>query len=244
MAWILCWVPCIIFFASWTRSTFGFGDSLMAVPLLLLVLPPESVVVVMAGVSLVQGIVMCWQERKELDFTLSAHLILAAAVGVPFGLLGVKVLPAPVLRLIVSVVVLGYATQALLKVKLPTIQGPVWRTLAGFLSGFFGAAINISGPPVVLYGTMAGWSQQKFRVTLQGFFLALGLIVTSGQLLSGMWTIERLGLMALALPAMAVGLWLGIHSRGRLSPVLFERLLYSLLVIMGATLAHQAIQNL
>jgi uncharacterized membrane protein YfcA len=231
-------VPCIVMIAACTRSTFGFGDALLAMPLLLALLEPESATVVMAGVSLVQGALMLWQERREIDLKISAHLLCAAMLGVPCGLLGVQMLPANVLRLGVSVVLIAYATQGLFKVQLPELKGKGWSMLAGFGSGFLGASVNISGPPVVLYGTMARWRPERFRATLQGFFLPLGVVIVGGQILTGMWTPERLTLMGVSMPAMLCGLWIGITCRGRIAPHLFAHALHIILVAIAGLLAY------
>lgn len=236
----LYWVPCIVMIAASVRSTFGFGDSLLAMPLLLTLLAPESAAVVMAGVSLAQSVLMLWQERREIDLKVSAHLLGAAVLGVPCGLLGVRMLPGNVLRLGVSVLLITYAVQALFKVELPELKSKRWSMLAGFGSGFLGASVNIPGPPVVLYGAMARWHPERFRATLQGFFLPLGVVIVAGQALTGMWTLERMTLMGVSLPAMLCGLWLGVKCRGRIAPHLFAHALHFILIVIGGLLAYHA----
>ena len=236
----LFWVPCIVMLAACTRSTFGFGDALVAMPLLMAVIAPESALVVAAGVGLCQGALMVWQERASLDLRLSANLLLGALLGVPCGLWGVHVLPASTLRMIVSVVLLAYATQGLLKVQLPAVKSKLWGVAAGFCSGFLGSSITISGPPVAIYGVMARWHPEKFRATLQGFFLPLSVLVVSGHVITGLWTAERVTLIGASLPAMLFGAWLGARCRRRISPKRFERALYVILIAFAAMLAHVA----
>jgi uncharacterized protein len=39
--WIICWVLAVIFLATPIRSAFGFGEALIAVPLLAFLIPVE-----------------------------------------------------------------------------------------------------------------------------------------------------------------------------------------------------------
>ena len=44
-----------------------------------------------------------------------------------------------------------------------------WAYLVGFLSGGLGGTIGANGPPVIIYTSAQPWSNDKIRVTLQGF---------------------------------------------------------------------------
>ena len=76
----------IIFIATLIRSTFGFGESLVAVPLLLLFLPVEIAVPLSVLLSIFIAAVVVVQDHQQIHFSSAKWLILFALPGIPLGL--------------------------------------------------------------------------------------------------------------------------------------------------------------
>ena len=87
MDFITVYILIIIFIATLVCSTFGFGESLIAVPLLLLFIPIEVAVPLSVLVSVLIAAIVVLQDRKQIHFNSAKWLILFAAIGIPFGLL-------------------------------------------------------------------------------------------------------------------------------------------------------------
>ena len=66
----------ISFFASLVRSTLGFGESLIAVPLLLLFLPIEIAVPLSVMLSIVVALVVVIQDHTKIHFQSAEWLVL------------------------------------------------------------------------------------------------------------------------------------------------------------------------
>jgi hypothetical protein len=231
------WIaPAIVLLASCTRGLFGFGDSLVAVPLLMLVVEPTTAVATVALVSLIQGALMLARERRDIDWGASRRLVFAAALGVPFGLFSLEALPVEWVKRGLGLVLVVYATRSLLGAKLPEVRSPRAASVAGFASGALGAAYNFSGPPVILYSAMARWDAARTRATLQSFFTPLGVIVVSAHLLAGSITPDVLALSARCLPAMLVGVFAGAALSRRVDATLFRKVLDGALIALGAVL--------
>lgn len=60
--------------------------------------------------------------------------------------------------------------------SLRRITGVAGTIVVGGLSGAINVAAGIGGPPVVLFGTTAGWPPEVARPTLQAFFLGINLV--------------------------------------------------------------------
>ncbi len=230
-------VPVILASAAFLRSTFGFGDALLAMPLLLFFVPAESASVIVAAIGCLQGLIMLLQERRAIDLGMSSRLILGAVLGVPLGIFGLVHLPGQWIKYIISSVLLIYALQVLLNLKLPRLESTRWGILAGACAGCLGAAFNTSGPPVVLYGAMAQWKPEQFRVTLQSFFFPLSLMIVAGHLVSGLWTTDNITLIALAVPGLLAGIGLGTLCRGHIPAESFKRALCLVLIVLAVLLA-------
>ncbi len=76
----------IIFIATLVRSTFGFGESLIAVPLLILLIPIEIAVPLSVLISILIAAFVVVQDRKQIHFHSAKWLLIFAALGIPPGI--------------------------------------------------------------------------------------------------------------------------------------------------------------
>ena len=230
----------IIFLATLTRATFGFGDSLVAMPLLALLVDMRVATPLVALVAATVGVCIIARSYQSVQFASAWRLVIAGAIGVPIGLL---LLSDPAmdqaLKLTLAVVVVAFASFLLAKPEAFALkaEGSAW--FFGFVAGVFGGACNINGPPVVVYGTLRRWPPETFRATLQGYFLPIGLFIVFGHGLSGLWTQPVLEIYAMSVPIVGVAFFLGHWLSERLSRERFVRYIYALLVGMGLLLAAQ-----
>ena len=83
---------------------------------------------------------------------------------------------------------------------------------------------------------MKGWPPERFRTTLQGFFLPTGLLILAGHGIAGLWTGEVVKIYLYSLPAIGLGVVLGGLVNRKLTHDLFAKLVYGFLVLMGGIL--------
>lgn len=226
----------VLFVAALIKSTFGFGESLVAIPLLTLVLGIQTAAPLVSLMAATITAVIVAQNWQRMDFRATRQLILAAAIGVPVGVWGLRTLPESWLRIGLGLLLIFIGLYYLTKPTLAALNGDHWAYLFGFLAGLFGGAYNMASPPVVVYGAMRRWSPEHFRVMLQGFFLPVSLLILVGQAGAGLWTRQVLGLFALSIPVMAAAYWLGSYLNRTMSTQRFDRFLYGGLVVLGIML--------
>ena len=118
-----------------------------------------------------------------------------------------------------------------------------WLTACGFCSGVLGGAYGMNGPPLVVYGSMRGWSPQQFRATLQGYFLPASTIGMAGYWLAGLWTREVTRYFVLTLPFALLGVFWGRVINHRFHGTVFFKYLYFGLIGIGALLLIQALRR-
>lgn len=102
----------------------------------------------------------------------------------------------------------------------------------------------MNGPPLVIYGSMRGWTAQRFRATLQAYFLPASVLGMCGYLSAGLWTHPVTRDYLICLPAMLPAVFLGRWINHRLSVAVFTRYVYVGLAAIGAALLTQSALHL
>ena len=75
----------IVFVAALVRSTLGFGEALIAMPLLALVIPLQAAAPLVALVSVCNGVAILIREWQHVNFKAAVRLTVPAVVSVPLG---------------------------------------------------------------------------------------------------------------------------------------------------------------
>src|ERR1017187_3375019 len=85
--WTILPVLTVIFLATVIRSAFGFGEALIAVPLLALLIPVEEAVPLATLISItVAGIVLV-QDWQKVHLRSALALVTSSLFGIPLGML-------------------------------------------------------------------------------------------------------------------------------------------------------------
>lgn len=233
----------ILFVATLVRSTFGFGESLIAVPLLLFFLPIEVAVPLSVLISiLIAGFVVV-QDRKQIHFNSAKWLIIFAVLGIPIGLYLLVYGNETWVKAALGVVIITYAIYALVtKSHLKIKKSPrLWLFFCGFLSGILGGAYGLNGPPLVIYGNLKGWSAKQFRATLQAYFLPASIIGMLGYWYNGLWSDRVTHYFLVSLPVVIPAILLGRHFNEKIKDKAFLKYIYVGLILIGLLLLSQSL---
>src|SRR6266568_623223 len=84
--WLIVWVLAVIFLATLIRSAFGFGEALVAVPLLALVMPVEVAAPLAVLVSITVAAIVVVQDWRHVHLRSAGWLVLSTLFGIPLGL--------------------------------------------------------------------------------------------------------------------------------------------------------------
>lgn len=229
----IIYVLLVIGAGAFIRAAVGFGDALLAMPLLALVIGLQLATPLVGIVSLLVTIVLLTTSWRSVNLAASWRLIAASAVGAPVGLWVFIHVDEWVMHVVLGGVLIGYGAYNLLRPGLPPLHSEGWAFPFGFIAGILGSAYNTSGPPVIIYGAMRRWPPDVFRATLQGFFLVNGIMIAAGHALAGLWTEQVLWLAIFTLPALTLGMLAGIAAQQLISPAAFSRVVFVLLILLG-----------
>lgn len=240
---ILFYIFIISFAATLMRSTFGFGESLVAVPLFSLFLPIAIAVPLSVLISILVALFVVIQDHHKIHFNSAKWLIIFAVLGIPFGLVILIYGNDQLVKIALGAIIALYAIYSLTGMNNNTLEtdNKYWLFLCGFLSGILGGAYGLNGPPLVVYGNMRKWTAQHFRATLQAYFLPASLIGTAGYALKGLITITVLKYFLISLPAAIPAIFMGRYLNLKLKDGAFFKYVYLLLIGIGIFLIIDSI---
>ncbi|MBN1954894.1 MAG: sulfite exporter TauE/SafE family protein [Anaerolineae bacterium] len=234
----------ILFLSTLVRSAFGFGNALVAMPLLVLLIGVGNATPLVALGGATVSVWILLESWRQVNGRAAWRLILSTMLGIPGGLLLLKFAPEAVAKGLLGVVLVGFSLYSLLRFQLPVLRNERWSYLFGLVAGILGGAYNANGPPVVMYGVMRKWPPAQFRATLQGYFLITGAIILVSHSLAGMWTAEVLWLYIYGLPAIVAGLLIGGWVHKRIPGEQFTSAVNLFLLLMGITLLLDAVADM
>lgn len=229
-------VGLIVFLAAFTQSLSGFGLALVSMALLPAVIGIRLATPLVALVAIVIEVVLMIRYRESLEVHAIWKVVLAAVVGTPLGVLFLSRVDERIALTALGLVIAGYAVYALLGLKLPSLENPLWAYFSGLLGGILGGAYNTSGPPVIVYGDCRRWPPDVFKSNLQGYFIISSLVVAGSHALSGNFSPLVWRTFWWSLPFIGVGLLAGLSLDRWLNSVTFRRVVLVLLVLMGIRL--------
>jgi uncharacterized membrane protein YfcA len=233
-------VLAVLFFATFIRSAIGFGEALIAVPLLALTLPVQVAAPLAVLVSITVAITVVIQDWHNIHVRSAGWLVLSTLFGIPVGLLLLKTVSESIVKSVLGVFIIIFALYSLSGRK-PELHNDRLAPLFGFAAGILGGAYGMNGPPLVVYGVLRRWQPTQFRATLQGYFLIASIVGMAGYALTGLWTRTVSGYFLLSLPLALIAIFLGHLIHRRLSSSRFLVYVNVGLALIGALLLKQAL---
>ena len=234
----------VLFVSTLVRSTFGFGDALLAMPLLVMIVGLRIATPLVALVASTIAFTILVRHWGEVHLASAWRLIVASLVGIPIGLYLLDRLPETGMKAILAAVVVCFSLYRLTgrtPFALKTERG-AWPF--GLAAGILGGAYNTNGPPVVIFGLLRRWPLAAFRATLQGYFFPTGLFILAGHGAAGFWTRPVGELFALSVPAVLLAIWLGARLNHAIPEGKFDRSVHVLLLAVGVLLFVQTVARI
>ena len=231
----------VLFLATLVRSIFGFGEALIAVPLLALLMPVEQAAPLAVLVSITIALVILIQDWRKVHFRSAGWLILTTIPGIPLGLWLLKTLPEATVKAVLGIVIITFAAHALLARNRHRLHNDRLAWLFGFQAGILGGAYGMNGPPLAIYGSLRQWQPEQFRATLQAYFFPASAMGMAGYWLAGLWTPPVNHFYIASLPGVVLAVLAGRVINRRLRPLRFTSYVYAGLAVIGAVLLLQSL---
>jgi len=239
--WIQSEVAAVLFLATVIRSAFGFGEALVAVPLLALAIPVDVAAPVAVLASITVALVVVLQDWRSIHVRSAVRLVVPTLFGIPLGLVVLKTVPEAVVKAILAAVIIAFALWSLAPRAHLHLGDDRLAGFFGFAAGILGGAYGMNGPPLAMYGSLRHWPPASFRATLQGYFLPASLAGMAGYWIAGLWTPVVSRFYLWSLPGMFLGIFLGRLINRRLNARQFVLYVHAGLIAIGLVLLAQAL---
>lgn len=232
----------VTLFASFAVTLSGFGFALVSMsvyPNILPVASSNALASILGLVVILFNLITLW---KYIDFKFLLPVMVAAALGTPVGAFLLIKLNEQVLRIALGTIILiSLALNEITHgkaVKKPSLPLGI---IAGFVSGAFGGAYSISGPPVTLYFSNVIEEKKVLKANLLFYFSVI--IVARLPILAAQGVITTaLAKTALILTIpLAVGLGAGLVLFRFLPSRWMRRIVQALLAVSSIVLIARAV---
>jgi hypothetical protein len=227
------------------QSLTGFGFALIMVPLLSLAWDVKSAVVTSTVLGTFALLPLLFEARRHVRLPTAAALTIGSLVGVPGGILLLDWIDPQALKILVGATVIAASVLVYRAREVrATRAGVMPAMVAGAVSGVLRASTSMGGPPAVLYLLGAEREVEAFRGTILAFFLPMSLVTIGGLAAVGRVTPDVVRASAIALPAMAIGMFAGVWLRSRVQGELFRLLVLLILILTSAGVIISALLDL
>ncbi|MEO1798375.1 MAG: sulfite exporter TauE/SafE family protein [Pseudomonadota bacterium] len=226
-----------------SKSGFGGGLGVMAVPLMSLFVTPQFAAAVMMPILLAMDLLIVWRYRASWDRRIILGLLPAALVGLILGSLSFQYMDANTVKFLVGLLAAVFVAQFLMSRG----AGPEGRETPrpvvfalGALSGFSSFIAHAGGPPVKGYLLRQRLKKSWFVGTNTVFFFTLNFLKTLAYGAFGTLSVTSLQISAALSPVLLLGVVLGFRLHAVVDQAIFVRVVYGFLALTAAKLLYDS----
>jgi len=229
-----------------SKSGFGGGLGVLAVPLLALFISPLQAAAIMLPILCVMDVINVWVYRKTWSRPNIKILLPASIVGVAIGALTFRYLSEAHIRIIVGAIAVSFSIRFMLQNQKVASRGPsvlrgsFWGLIAGFIS--FG--VHAGAPPTNVYLLPQRLDKTVFVGTLVVLFAVVNYVKLIPYALLGQLNTTNMFTALVLSPLIPIGTWLGVKLHHRIPERPFYIVCYGLLTLMGAKLLYDGFAGL
>lgn len=229
--------------AYFLRAASGIGSALILVPLGAIAVGTLDAIVLSAFLDLISGAIILGLDRRSPVEANWRVLALAMAVGVVAGSLGLRSIPVSYLGKVLGVITVAAAAWFLAGRPGTRVQeqprGDRPRPWAGMavclVAGILGGVSGISGPPLAIYFG-SRMAKGTFRSVVTRLFMVEAVLRVVLYLAIGLVGWQMVWLLAVSVPAMVLGTFVGNRVFLKLNERWFGALIGLVLLAAGLSL--------
>ena len=237
LLWLVVAGACVL------RSFTGFGFALAAVPALAMFLPPQEVVVLVAGLSLALGIQTFPQYAGQVGLRREWPLFVTVLCGTVVGVSLLRLMSAEVFRLLIGLLVILASVGLSFFYPRRRPVGVGIRVGTGLASGLMNGLFSIPGPPVIIYVMATRGDPVRGRALMIALFSFAALVALGNHAINGWVSLQLLCLLLLVYPAMYLGDKLGYRLFLRYGGALYRRVAIVTLMCIGVSITLRAMMG-
>ncbi len=220
--------------AGFGQALSGFGYAIIIMALLPLALPAQlcPVIAILGGFFI--NIPMLIRYRSHLQLKLILIPAIFSTMGVLIGLLTDFGIETAVYMRILGALLIALSLWFMIfsgKITIPANN--ISGAIVGSISGLCGALFAINGPPLVLYYNEAAKDKETYMAVLQCVQAIQAVSIFAARTVFSLWPAGIVGYLPALILGTAIGGVCGKRIFDKMSPALFNRIIYIVMCVSG-----------
>ena len=227
-------VAAITLAASYIQGATGFGFGIFAMILLPSILAYTEANVLSSILSSLSSLFVAILMFRKIHWRNTIFPVVGCLISTYLAVSIIKTQSPKVLTLLLGVALFALSMYFFFfsdKIKIK----PTWYAglIAGILSGIMSGMFSMGGPPVVIYFMQSEDSTDGYMATISAYFVLSGVIAISMKAAAGFITVPVWIALAVGVPAMLLGSFVGKRMRDHINAKLIKRIVYGFMATSG-----------
>ena len=227
-------VASITLAASYIQGATGFGFGIFAMILLPSILAYTEANVLSSILSSLSSLFVAILMFRKIHWRNTVFPVVGCLVSTYLAVSIIKTQSPKVLTLLLGVALFALSMYFFFfsdKIKIK----PTWYAglIAGILSGIMSGMFSMGGPPVVIYFMQSEDNTDEYMATISAYFVLSGVIAISMKAAAGFITVPVWISLAVGVPAMLLGSFVGKRMRDHINAKLIKRIVYGFMATSG-----------
>lgn len=227
----------------------GFGGlTLLAVPLMAMVMPPTQAASIMLPILIVMDIFSFHAYRKYFNRDILWLMLPAALVGIAIGWVFTRTVSDDDVRIAVGLIAVSFSLYSGVRLLRGTENiTPLWAQnkwvgrLAGLMSGLTSFFAHAGGPPFKIYVIPKKLESKIFVGTSVVFFAVVNAVKLIPYAMLGQLSASNLMASFYLIPLAPIGVWIGVWGVKKLPVQTFYKISYVLIFCVGMRLLYKGL---
>jgi uncharacterized protein len=236
----------VVLFAGVSKGGFGSGAAFLGSMVLALILEPVFAVGLMLPLLMLMDVESVRNYWRKWKWDRVRFLMIGAVPGVLLGMLVFRSVNADGIRLLVGLISIAFVVYQVTRSLGYITVGKAfatrgWGLSLGGAAGFTSFVSHAGGPPAAMYLIGSNLTKTEYQASTVLVFWWINLIKCPAYLALGLFTKETMLADLLLAPVALAGVWLGVRAHRFVPERLFFNFTYTLLVLTGLKLIHDAL---
>jgi uncharacterized membrane protein YfcA len=234
----------IVLFAGFTQGLTSMGFSLISVPLLSRIVPLSQAVPAVVILSLCTNIMIIRTSYRFVRIGRIWPMVIASLIAAPVGAALLVRIDAVILKIVVGTIIAGFSALLLAGKTFPVRNETFACIPVGVLSGLLNGSISMSGPPVALFLSNQQADKHTFRANITLYAIVLNVITIISYVFHDLMTRELATLTLFLVPAMFLGVAIGIYATKIVKEPVFRKIILVLIAVSGIWTVYDSVIGL
>jgi uncharacterized membrane protein YfcA len=228
------------------KGGFGSGAGIFATPLMALTIPIPQAAAIMLPILIVMDAVGLWAYRGKFHRENLKLLLAGGVLGIALGALAFRYFSDAWTRVALGIISIGfvlnyYFSRVAARAAAPSrANGFFWSTVSGLTS----TIAHAGGPPLSIYLLPLRLEKSVLVGTTIVFFAVVNVVKLIPYAWLDLFDGRNLSTSAALAPLAPVGIYLGYQMMRRVNEVLFYRICYAVLLVVGLRLLWEGFTRL